>query len=105
MEKMTRGERAKQFMPFAALHGYYDAVSEKEKIITEKRELTEEELCALNEEICKITKGSLVEITYYNNDGYITVSGAVSQIDTVLRKITVIKTQINFDDISRIKVK
>lgn len=39
---MSREERAKQFMPFAALKGYPDALRKKEKIIVPKMELSEE---------------------------------------------------------------
>ncbi len=35
---MSREERAKQFMPFAALKGYEEALREKEKEVEEKME-------------------------------------------------------------------
>ena len=34
--KMSRGERAKQFMPFAALKGYEKALRQKEQMLCEK---------------------------------------------------------------------
>ena len=40
--KMDRAERAKQFMPFAALKGYEEALREKEKIVVPRIELSEE---------------------------------------------------------------
>lgn len=40
--KMSREERAKQFMPFAALKGYPEALHQKEKMIAERQELSEE---------------------------------------------------------------
>ena len=39
---MTREDRAKQFMPFAALKGYPEALAKKEKIIVSKVEVSEE---------------------------------------------------------------
>jgi len=45
--KMSREERAKQFMPFAALKGYEEALREKERKVAErevKEQLSEEEL-------------------------------------------------------------
>lgn len=36
--KMSREERAKQFMPFAALKGYEEALREKEREVTEREE-------------------------------------------------------------------
>ena len=40
--KMSREDRAKQFMPFAALKGYSEALRKKERIIVPRRELSEE---------------------------------------------------------------
>lgn len=48
-EKMSREERAKQFMPFAALKGYEEALREKERLIAQKEEsrnIIKEESCA-----------------------------------------------------------
>lgn len=36
--KMSREERAKQFMPFAALKGYEEALREKERQVAEREE-------------------------------------------------------------------
>ena len=36
--KMSREERAKQFMPFAALKGYYEALRKKEEEIEKQRD-------------------------------------------------------------------
>lgn len=36
--KMSREERAKQFMPFAALKGYEEALREKEREVAAKEE-------------------------------------------------------------------
>ena len=40
--RMNREDRAKQFMPFAALKGYPEALRKKEKIVVPKIELPEE---------------------------------------------------------------
>ena len=42
VSKMNREERAKQFMPFAALKGYPEALRKKEKVVVPKKELSEE---------------------------------------------------------------
>jgi len=39
---MSREDRAKQFMPFAALKGYEEALRAKEKIVVPKVELSED---------------------------------------------------------------
>ena len=38
MAKMTRADRAKQFLPFNALKGYYDLIRAKEVIVEDKKE-------------------------------------------------------------------
>lgn len=38
--KMSPAERAKQFMPFAALKGYEEALRAKEKVVVPKMELS-----------------------------------------------------------------
>lgn len=105
MEKRTKmpiSERAKQFAPFASLRGYGKTIKNKQKIVMEKRELIEEEIDALNQTIVNLKKGDIITVTYYDNGGYVELQGYVSKIDLVFRNITVIKTQIRFDDISKI---
>ena len=42
-ERRPRADRAQQFMPFAALKGYYDLIRERERVVEPKRELTDEQ--------------------------------------------------------------
>ena len=41
---IKRADRARQFMPFAALTGYYEIIKERERVAVPRRELSEEEL-------------------------------------------------------------
>ena len=41
---MSKTDRAKQFLPFNSLRGYYDLIREKEKEVAVKRELSETDL-------------------------------------------------------------
>ena len=72
--KMSREERAKQFMPFAALKGYEEALKEKEKIVVPRRELSEE------------TKEQLDR-----------------RIDTDARVLKIVNTKIAFEDLFQIQ--
>lgn len=103
-EKKKRLERAKQFAPFNALKGYEELIKNQEKVICERRELGEDDLNELSEKMSKVKKGSLVTIEFYDEDGYITRKGMVSQIDYIKRRITIVKTVILFDDIVRIEL-
>lgn len=103
MEKMSRADRAKQFLPFDSLRGYYDLVRKVEKVITPRKFLSQEELDKLSSIISKVKKGMIIKVTYYQTDGYVTLEGMISNIDIVYKKITIVETQINFKDIFKIE--
>lgn len=100
---MSKMDRAKQFAPFASLRGYEDEVRKKRFVAAEKRELTEEEMVALNENVSAIKKGDLVETEYYRAGGYEKMQGAITEIDFAMRFIRIVKTQISFDDLTYIR--
>ena len=94
-----RASRAAQFMPFAALTGYYELARQQERISELRHELTEEEAEALSRAMAQVKRGDIVRVTYYDWDCYKTISGMVARIDTVYRRLQVVKTTIPFDDI------
>ncbi len=98
-----RASRAAQFMPFAALTGYYELARKQERIVEPRHELTEEEALALSREMAQIKRGDLVRVTYYDWDAYRTTTGIVARIDTVFRRLQVVQTVIPFDDIRSIQ--
>ena len=57
---MSREERAKQFMPFAALKGYPDALRKKEKVIVPKMELSEEYEEELDRRLRQVRKNEVL---------------------------------------------
>ena len=101
---MPRASRASQFMPFAALKGFDDALRTKEKIIVPKADLTEDALEYLDYQINLLTIGALVEVTYYDGENYIKKCGMISKINKKARFLTVVTTDISFDDIKDIRV-
>ena len=94
-----KSERAKQFMPFAALKDYDALVRKQEKVISPRRELSEYKAELLSDKLNKIRKGMVIKIVYYHTDGYIKTEGMVAAVDFTMRYVTVIKTKILFDDI------
>lgn len=92
-------ERAAQFMPFAALTGYYDLVRERERVTEPRREPSEEEAARISAELAAVRKGRLVRVTHYEHDAYVTTEGIVTGMDPVARKLTVVRRRIRFDDI------
>lgn len=101
--KMSRLDRARQFMPFSPLDGYSALINANKKIIEERKELTEEQAEYLSRQITAISKGDIITIKYYSKGAYIDFTGMVSNIDYTFRKITIIKTTIAFEDIFDIK--
>lgn len=96
---MSREERAKQFMPFAALKGYPEALRKKEKIAVSKMELSEEYQEELNRKLHQIRKNDIVTAVYFHKGEYLQKKGVVSRIDTTARVIQIVNTKIYMDDL------
>lgn len=101
---MSREERAKQFMPFAALKGYEEALQKKEKIIVEKIELSEEMKDELDRQFREIGQNDIVTVVYYEDEEYLQTTGMVAKIDTEARVLKIVNKKIHFEDIYRIEV-
>lgn len=97
-------DRAIQFLPFNSLEGYYDMLDNASFVKEKRKELTEDQIFELNEKMKIIKEKMMVKITYYKNDGYYSIIGMVSFIDKALKNIKIIKTKINFCDISNIEI-
>lgn len=88
---MPVSARAAQFMPFAALRGYGEAIGEAERLTEERVELEEDEACALDEKLRQIQERAAqhreVSVSYFRPDArkaggaYVTVTGRVRKID------------------------
>lgn len=103
--KMLQSERAKQFMPFAALKGYEDALRAKEKIVVPKIILSEEMKEELDYKFRQIRKNDIVKLVYFQDDEYLEVEGMVSRLDIDARIIKVVNTKISFEDIYMLEIK
>ncbi|MGN1153940.1 MAG: YolD-like family protein [Candidatus Gastranaerophilaceae bacterium] len=96
---MNRQDRARQFMPFASLKGYFDKIREQQKIKEPKKELSDSEAERLSFKLNQLQKGQMITVTYYDEDAYETVEGLISNYDENFRTLTIVKTVISFDDI------
>ena len=97
-------ERVRQFMPFAALKGYHDLVRDREHVPQPRRAMTDDRALALSQVVAGLEKGDVVRVTFYEDDGYTTVRGAVSEVVEALRGIRVVRRWIPFDAIDTIEV-
>ena len=100
--KMSREERAKQFMPFAALKGYPEALQKKEKIVVPKVELSEDYQEELNRILLQVKVNDMITVTYFQKDDYLKGTGMVSKIDKSARFLQIVHTKIPLDDIYQI---
>ncbi len=102
--KMPISDRAKQFMPFAALKGLPEALSVKEKIVVPKIELSPEMAEELDLKMHRLERGKIAAVVYFCNDEYLKLSGMVARIDETSRILQIVNTKIPFDDILDIEL-
>lgn len=100
---MDREERAKQFMPFAALKGYPEALRKKEKLAVDKKELSEEYKEALSARLRQIKKNDMITVVYYENQEYIKLSGRVSGIDEAAGVLKLVNKKISFENLLEVE--
>lgn len=99
VNKMSPSDRAKQFMPFAALKGFDEMLREKERIVVERIELSEESKAELNAKLCTICKHDMVKVVYFCKGEYLEIEGMVSRMDVDSRILKIVNTKISFEDI------
>ena len=105
---MSPAERAKQFMPFAAVKGLNAALHRKEQEmgLVSPKLLADEAAAELDAKLRQLQKGSLVAVTYFVNGQYLQNSGQILVLDKIHRCLLlsgVRPLQIAFDDIIDIK--
>lgn len=101
--RMERKERAKQFMPFAALKGHQEALKKKEKRIVPKLELTEDYAELLDRRLHQIQRNDIVTAIYFSQGEYRKITGMVSRIDETSRMLKIVNTKIAFQDLYEIE--
>lgn len=101
--KMSIEERAKQFMPFAALRGLPDALAKKEKILVPKIVLSPEMEEELDQRMRLLSKGNMATVVYFQNGEYIKITGLVARIDETSRLLQIVNTKIRFEDILQLE--
>ena len=98
-QKMPVSERAKQFMPFSALKGLYEALLEKEKVIVPKPELSEEKAEEIDQKLHQIQIGKIITAVYYDGGEYLKITGMVANFNSERRLLQIVDTEIAFDDL------
>lgn len=102
--KMDVLNRAKQFMPFAALRGLPEALAAKEHIVVPKPLLSEDMEEELDRKMHLLEQGKITTIIYFHKDECLKVTGLVARIDENCRVLQIVNTKIAFDDILDIEL-
>ena len=93
MQNTRKPDRARQFMPFASLRGYYDLIRET------RRELSDDQAEELSAALAEFRRGDMVRVKHYDGDHYELTEGVLTGFDATFRKMTIVRTEIRFDDI------
>ena len=99
----ARADRAAQFMPFAALSGYYELAERQEWRPEARHELTEEEAEGLSRILVQVKRGDLIRVTYYDGGRYHTRVGRVTGVQPAFRRLCLEDRRIAFDDIRSVE--
>lgn len=101
---MPRADRASQFQPFSALKGFEEALRERERIEVEKVILSEDALNYLDYQLSLLKVGDMVTVVYYDFGTYVQKTGLISAIKKDAGYLTVVTTDISFDNIRQIQI-
>lgn len=96
---MDNVQRAKQFLPFAALKGFEKAIAERETEREERIILGEDAQAELDLKLQRLKRGDIVSIRHYSAQRYEDALGQVKKIDLFQRQLLLGETRIAFDDI------
>ena len=102
--RMSRLQRAKQFMPFAALKGFETLLSAVARSKEARVELSEDQIDELNKVLQTIHCGEWVRIVYYNKQRYTELIGAVAMISAQMQIISVQGIDIPFRSIKELNL-
>ena len=113
-QRMSMGDRAAQFSPFAALVGYEDAVEETARLTEEKLELAEDMKAIIDAKlgiiVDRLDSHPSVTITYFVPDEkktggkYLTVTDNVKSVDELERALILAeKGSVPINDIRNIE--
>lgn len=95
----NRADRAKQFTPFDALKGFREALAQEERIIMDKKELSDEQMFKIDQTLHQLNVSDTISVIYYSNGEYIKKSGIISRFEPGSRFLSIDNTKILFDDI------
>ena len=97
--KMSRADRAKQFMPFSPLSGLEKALAERAKITVSRPELSPDAAELLDRRLRELQSGETVTAVWYTESGRKTAVDTVVSVDLRMRQLILCSHTISFDDL------
>ena len=104
---MTHQERAKQFMPYAALGKGLGAAMRDQELLSEREErrsFLEDGAEELNRKLTSVQLGDEVKITYYCRHRYVEISGTVKKYRPEQGFLIVEETRVPFRDLLDVEI-
>ena len=104
--RMSREERAKQFLPFSAVRGLEEALERKrqELFVEVPHVLCSDAEEEINDTLNNITKGDTVEIEFYDGVKNTLITGSVESVRNKTRDIVIDGKVIRFEVIGKLKL-
>lgn len=102
--RMSRLQRAKQFMPFAALKGFEALLAAVARPKESRVELSEDQIEEVNKVLQIVRGGDWVRIVHYDKHKYTELIGPVEVINKRLQLLVVQGVEISFRDIKAINL-
>ena len=102
--RMSRLQRAKQFMPFAALKGFEALLNAVASPKEDRAELSEDQINELNTVLRSVRCGEWVRIVYYDKRKYTELIGTVDMISEQLQILSVQGIVIPFRHIKELNM-
>ena len=102
--RMSRLQRAKQFMPFAALKGFETLLSAVARPKEARVELSEDQIEELNRTIQSLVEGDFVRVLYYTGHYYTELVGTIEAIGKPAHSLSIEGVAIAFKDIKEINL-
>lgn len=104
--KMPPSQRAKQFMPFAAVKGLEMAIAEQDQKFNQVSpiELADGEITKIDTIIRSLRKGIKISVCFFDNGQYFNVTGVLEEISGLQQILRIGENRILFQQIKEVDV-
>lgn len=108
--RMSRADRARQFMPFAAVSGVQEANAGKEALLLPRPVMSEDQAAQLDAALCRLHPGDRVQVRYFlaspmsDLGVFASISDTVHKLDEVHQVLKLENIRIQLEDILALEI-